>query len=174
MDQIIVPIGYAALGVVIVWVLHLTVTFVRENAPPKRESAPKPPRRFELRHTIDLSDEAIARLGVLLDQSRHTTVLHELGPDSVADLRTVLIEVIERQAQAARDAQLPVMVAQPIAMPPQPEERIARDMKHARAISRGAAQLMQQATRAGLGMTMDEALEQAALMYNRTQTEDAR
>lgn len=104
------------------------------------------------------------------------SVHHELGRATVDDLQVAVEQAIQRALEQYADhlqrVALHVPPAKPLAMPPEPEERVARDLRHARAISRGARALIAEARTRGLALSEEDAVEEAARMYNRTQTED--
>lgn len=132
-----------AFGAAVMWVCVLLATYVRENRKATVKASPWY-RRIALtinhRHTHDLSPETFGLLGETVDRA-------------VADYYA-------RQREALEN----VPAARVLTTPPEPEERIARDLTKARAVLRGAEQLRAEAKARGVDMPQNMAMEEAARM----------
>mgnify|MGYP001018376239 CR=1 len=170
-DQPMVIVGYLALAVVAVWVIALAVTYWRDNAPTRPA---KQPWRIEITHYHQFPEGAFNQLETIAQELKHTTMVHELGEQTVQDVDAVISAHVRGWFDLRRDERENIPKAQSLAMPPEPEERIARDLTRAKAVLRGANALQQEAKSRGLSLSQEEAMRQAAEMLHNTLDQDER
>lgn len=149
MTNLLETLGLLALGGALVWVASLAATFWRENAPVDEPVPEKPPRRLwrgtltiTHQHTHALTPEVFAFLGETIDRA-------------VADYFTRQREHLEH-----------VPAARTLTTPPEPEERLARDLSRAHAVLRGADQLRAEAKARGMDLPHNLAMQEAARMVS--------
>lgn len=173
-EDLMIVLGYLALAVVAVWVVALAVTYWRDNHPTTRPA--KQPWRLEITHTHLHAIDATTRawLVQLAAEMKHQTMVHEIGEQTVDDVNRVLTDHVRGWFDLRRDERENVPKAQPMAMPPEPEERIARDFRLAKAMLRGAEQLKREAQSRGFSLSQEEAMQQAAAMLHTTLDQDER
>lgn len=146
MTDVLETLGLMAIGAALVWVAVLVVRWWQLTAPddPVHE---KPPRRLwrgvlTIEHTHTLTPETFGLLGETVDRA-------------VADY-------FGRQRE--HEAELPK--ARVMATPPEPEERLAHDLKRAHAVLRGADRIRAEAQARGLSIPHAQAMEEAARMVS--------
>jgi hypothetical protein len=148
MTDTLQTVSAMAFGAALTWVVVLLRTFWREYDEPKAETT-TPPRRLwrgELRivhrHTHDLTPETVGLLGEMVDRAVY---------DYYARQR-------EHTETLPRSREL--------VTPPEPEERIARDLTRAHAVLRGADQLRAEARARGMDLPPQMAMQEAAKMVS--------
>lgn len=148
-NDVFETLGLMAFGGLIAWVLSLLVAYWRAQGIPQDPTSEKPPRRLwrgELRivhrHVHELTEETVGLVGAMLDRA-------------VQDYYTRQREHTENLPPARH-----------VPMPPEPEERIARDLHKARAVLKGAEQIRAEAKARGLTIPMQDAMEEAARMVS--------
>ena len=166
-DSVIQVIGYCALAVVGMWLVSLLVTYVRENAPTRPA---KQPWRLEITHTHvhALDGTTSLQLRDIVQELKHTTMVHEVGVQTFDDCSRLLEAHLREYFDLVRRERENIPPAQEFVMPPEPEERIARDLNRAKAVLRGATQLQQAARMNGLTLSQEDAMRQAADMLHAT------
>lgn len=171
-DSVIQVIGYLALAVVAVWVIVLAVQYVRENAPTRPA---KQPWHIEITHYHRFPEGAFDQLVTIAQELKHTTVVHEVGEQTFDDTQRFMDGLFGEWFEARRKERENIPAAQQFTMPPEPEERIARDLKNAKALMRGATQLMGIARERGLTLSQEDAMRQAAdMLYQTLDADDPR
>jgi len=169
---VILVIGYGALAVVAVWVIVLAVQYVRENASTRPA---KQPWHIEITHYHTFNEGAFDQLATIVQELKHTTVVHEVGEQTFEDAARLLEGQLREYFDLVRRERENIPPAQQFTMPPEPEERIARDLKHAKALMRGATQLMGLARERGLTLSQEDAMRQAAdMLYQTLDADDPR
>lgn len=161
----VLVLGYLAMAVVAVWVFWLLVTYVRKNAPTRPA---KQPWHIEITHYHRFPEGAFDQLVTIAQEMKHTTVVHEVGEQTFDDANRFLDSLLREWFEARRKERENIPPAQPFTMPPEPEERIARDLKHAKALLRGATHLMNVARERGMTLSQEAAMQQAADMLHET------
>lgn len=171
-DSVIQVIGYLALAVVAVWVIVLAVQYLRENAPTRPA---KQPWRIEITHHHTFNEGAFDQLVTIAQDLKHTSVVHEVGEQTFDDAARLLDGQLREYFDLVRRERENIPPAQEFTMPPEPEERIARDLKNAKALMRGATQLMGLARERGLTLSQEDAMRQAAdMLYQTLDADDPR
>lgn len=172
-DSVIQVIGYCAIAIIAVWVLSLFVRYVRENAPERPE---RRPWLLQITLTHRFPEGAfLAQLAAIVQEMKHTTVVHEVGEQTFDDTQRFMDGLLGEWFEARRKERENIPAAQQFTMPPEPEERIARDLKNAKALMRGATQLMGIARERGLTLSQEDAMRQAAdMLYQTLDADDPR
>ena len=165
MDEPMVIVGYLALAVVAVWLMALAVTYWRDNAPTRPA---KQPWRLEITHYHHFPEGAFNQLEAIAQDLKHTSVVHEVGEQTFDDANRFLDSLLREWFEARRMERENIPAAQQFTMPPEPEERIARDLKNAKALMRGATQLQYAARMSGTTLSQEDAMRQAADMLHAT------
>lgn len=171
-DSVIQVIGYLALAVVAVWVIVLAVQYLRENAPTRPA---KQPWHIEITHYHRFPEGAFDQLVTIAQELKHTTVVHEVGEQTFDDAARLLDGQLREYFDLVRRERENIPPAQEFTMPPEPEERIARDLNRAKAVLRGATQLQYAARMSGTTLSQEDAMRQAAdMLYQTLDADDPR
>lgn len=171
--------GYALLAIAVLWVLAMLARYWREQDQRSHTETyvPLPWWRtgtLTLRHEVVVVVEEGTSVTLHHTHALDAQVLPQLGvhiEETVAQLGPILSAAVLEHQRRALESVPPSRQTQ---MPPEPEERIAHDMRKAHAIARGAQQLQAEATSRGMSIPLDDAMAQAAQMLGQAYDHNGR